>query len=97
MTPASSDPLVATLFALACRKFGMPIVLVVPSARLAGYAVTENLFATEECEIAIEIRPVEFAERAIMTVDVDVARDVLIAMGISVPTAIPDANALSDV
>ena len=96
MTPASSDPLVAVLFALACRRFGPPVVLILPLERVEGLTKSENLLATEECEIAVAISPCEFAERAIMEVDVNVASDALRALGFSVPDAIPDVNALRD-
>src|SRR5579872_4122419 len=94
VTPTSSDPLVATLFAIRCRRFGKAIVLV---ARRDAFAsqMTPNVLGESECEVPLPLPPPEFAKSAIIKIGVEEAMRILASMGFDLPGALPDNSALS--
>ena len=87
-TCATSDPLVATLFAVECRNVGRAIIHVL---RIAREQVLDsgNCFATEECERIVRLKPEEFASRAGSAIPVEKALAALASMGVEVPSRLP--------
>lgn len=96
MTPTSTDPLAATLFAVRCRSFGEAVVLVVRLEQVAEFVGDENIFSKLESEVTLSLRPADFAMRAIMKIDVATALDILVRMGFEVPTIISGTKRMDD-
>jgi hypothetical protein len=87
VTPTSTDPAVATIFAVEASNFGKGVVQIAPRGLVP--TIEGNVLAALEAEIGVELLPLEFAKRA-RPVSVDVARGTLREMGIDIPERIPD-------
>jgi hypothetical protein len=87
-TCATTDPLVATVFAVHCRNFGAAVVHVFDSR---GYQIVEstNCLADIEAEVLVESNPLDFAVAAVRTIEVDEAIEILDGMGFKIPTRLP--------
>lgn len=72
MTYTSTDPLVATLFAVACRGLGPAVLLASPRGRFPELepGPSDLLFQAWECSVTLAVRPIEFASRAEYSMDV---------------------------
>ncbi len=81
ITCTTTDPLVATLFAVECRNHGPAIILAAPRAAFERLIGPENFFKDMECAINLRIPPVEFARRAVLRLDVDRALERLRTIG----------------
>jgi len=93
ITPTTTDPAVATLFATEASQHGQGVVLIAPRA---GLPVGEpNVLATIEREVAVELLPSEFAARA-TGVNVADARAALTRVGINLPSKVTKGSLSSD-
>ena len=96
ITPASTDPLVATVFATEAEQYGKGVVYIASSSDLKGVTISEgNVLRDLEREVAIELLPQEFASRASITLSVQTARNILSDMGYSLPSNIFSKGELS--
>jgi RHS repeat-associated protein len=91
VTPTTTDPVVATLFATEASRYGEAVVLIAPRASLP--TIEGNVLAALEAEVGVELTPLEFAARA-QSVSLDQARSALGQLGIVTPAAIPNKAAL---
>ena len=97
LTPTSTDPLVATLFGIECRRWGRAILLLADRAVLEGLLTSENVLADIEQEIVVMVSPSEFAQQyAFREVPVDHARQALQELGYELPVAISSREALNE-
>lgn len=95
MTCTSADPLVATLFGLECLFHGHAIVQIALRSAVDRFIGPPNHFAERECEIALNMRPLDFLEHVSHAIDVDDAREILRDMGFErVPPLIYGKEAL---
>jgi len=81
MTPTTTDPLVATLFAIECRNHGPALILAAPRSLFEGLIGPANYFSVIESAVNLEIFPMEFAIMAKEKLDVDQSIAVLHEMG----------------
>ena len=94
-TPVTTDPLVATLFALECRRHGSGVVHIASQSRLAGLIVPANVLAEVECEIGVNCTPLEFSgSYSEFRVTVELACEILNEMTIDVPQFIANHDRL---
>ncbi|WKK26697.1 RHS repeat-associated core domain-containing protein [Streptomyces olivoreticuli] len=84
ITPTSTDPGVATVFATHSEQYGSGVVLGIPRSSLDGVP-TYNGYIPAEAEVGIELAPGDLAGRASFRISSGTARDVLKDMGIDVP------------
>jgi len=89
ITPTSSDPTIATIFAINSKTYGKGVLQVALPSELQGVEVTGNVLQSLEKEVAIGLKPVEFAEKTTLTISADQARSILNNMGIKLPANIP--------
>lgn len=89
ITPTSTDPVVATIFAIEASNYGRGVVLVAPRAGLP--TVPGNVLAGIEAEIGVAMSPSTFAAHA-SSVGVAEARSALGQLGIQLPGSISRAN-----
>ncbi len=89
ITPTSTDPGVATIFATHSEQFGQGVVQVAKSGNpnLAGVARYPGYIAAE-AEVGVEVVPDAFAQAADLTIPASQARSILGDMGISIPRQI---------
>jgi RHS repeat-associated protein len=85
VTPTSTDPAVATLFATEASRFGEGVVLLAP--RSAVPTIPGNVLAALEAEVGVALKPVEFAARA-QSVNLAEARAVLQQLGVELPAQV---------
>ncbi|MFF9072395.1 putative T7SS-secreted protein [Streptomyces sp. NPDC014872] len=91
ITPTSSDPGVATVFATQSERFGDAIVEIYPRGALDGVPVHQGYIA-REAEWPVELSPAELASRASAQVPSATAREILSEMGIHVPRKIGNGD-----
>ncbi|NKI40675.1 RHS repeat protein [Streptomyces sp. LD120] len=84
ITPTSSDPGVATVFATQSERYGDAVVEIYPRRALDGVPVHEGYIA-REAEWPVELSPAELSSRASAQIPSSTAREILSEMGISVP------------
>ncbi|MFI1796997.1 putative T7SS-secreted protein [Streptomyces sp. NPDC020379] len=84
ITPTSTDPGVATVFATHSEQYGSGVVLGIPRSSLEGVP-TYNGYIPAEAEVGVEMAPGDLAGRASFRIPSGAARDVLRDMGIDVP------------
>jgi hypothetical protein len=97
ITCTTTDPLVATLFAIECRNHGRPAILAVLSNSFGGLIAPPNHFAVIESAVNLPISPSEFANRAEVILDVDRALEILRSLGFQdLPVRLRDKEALRD-
>src|SRR5215212_7292635 len=76
LTPTSVDPLVATLFAIECARFGKAVVVAVDAGQEQGM-IHESVNCLEqiEREVVLKMTPIEFAgHAAAISVPLEIAR-----------------------
>jgi RHS repeat-associated protein len=89
ITPATTDPGVATIFATEAQTYGRGVVHIARAKDLAGVTIGEgNVLANLEREVGVHIAPAEFAQRASTTISAEQAKAALGELGISVPAAL---------
>jgi RHS repeat-associated protein len=89
VTPASTDPVVATIFALESKNYGTGVLKVALPEDLEGVILGPgNTRAALESEVGVQLTPTEFSERASITITADQARGILGNMGIKLPSTV---------
>jgi len=95
VTPTTTDPVVATIFATESASYGKGVVYLAAPANLAGANIMKgNVLRDLEAEVAVGVSPTEFARRAGATISAAKARDILGSMGIKLPPVIRGPAAL---
>ncbi len=85
ITPASTDPAVATTFAIECKNHGVGVVQVISEETLKAKGIAikgGNYLKSFEAEVGVSVAPLEFARSANYTIPVSVSRQILKDMGI---------------
>jgi hypothetical protein len=95
VTPTTTDPLVATLFAIECRNHGQAIILVAPGKVFAALIGKRNHFAIVECAVNIMVPPDVFARNAVRVVDADQSIAILNELGFRLPIRIARGSLLT--
>jgi hypothetical protein len=93
-TSTRTDPLIATLFAVECRRKGEAGIYVATLPSVADLLVPPNCLAEVECEVALGILPVEFASKYSRWIPAETAKDVLGNIGFEVPETISNIGRL---
>lgn len=88
ITPTSSDPVVATIFATNAENYGKGVLQVALPKNLRGVEFTSNVLSDMEKEIAVGIKPAEFTSKATLTITSGEARGILGEMGIKLPSKV---------
>jgi hypothetical protein len=95
ITCTSTDPLVATLFAVECRNHGRAIIAAAKRENFRGLVGPPNHFAVLESAVNLYVPPPEFAARVQIMLDVDRALAILSEIGFKdLPVRIRDKEAL---
>lgn len=95
-TPATTDPLIATLFALECRRHGPAVVFAVRLSQVADLVDHGNVLAALECEVVLNVEPLQFADKiAEWCVGVEDAKETLQDLGFDLPGIVPHRRLLS--
>jgi hypothetical protein len=87
LTSTTSDPVVATLFAMTAARHGQPVVYVIPVARLTGPVQDRrgrSWLAALEAEFVVAMSPTEIASVA-RAVGVGAAKACLEGLGVVFP------------
>ncbi|OZV84425.1 hypothetical protein CA850_00760 [Micromonospora echinospora] len=88
VTPTSSDPGVATIFATHSEQYGShSVVQIALPEDVAGFERYPG-YIPREAEVQFDMLPAEFARRASMEIPASTARGILERMGINVPRTI---------
>jgi hypothetical protein len=95
MTPTSTDPLVATLFAMECIQHGEAIVYYARWETFKDRIRKPNVLARRECEVGVSMQPLEFAASAKGRIHALAARAILASMGFQIPPRITDRGFLT--
>ena len=91
VTPMTTDPLVATLFALECLRHGPAIVQFCERRAVAGILVSGNVLADLEREVVVDEPPAVFTERfEAGTIEARAAREILAELGYELPPTVAD-------
>lgn len=98
ITCTSTDPLVATLFAIECRNHGHAIVLAACRQNdLLGSRAPPNHFFEIECAVNLYIPPLQFAIKSDVILEVDRALAILRELEFhDLPVRIRDKETLRD-
>jgi hypothetical protein len=91
VTPTSTDPGVATIFATHSEQFGESVVQIARPGDVAGVPTYEG-YIPSEAEVGVELTPEEFANRASLHIPSNAARKILSNMGIDIPSRIGIAD-----
>lgn len=78
---ATTDPLVATLFALECRDHGVAVILAARKTTMEDRVAPANYFDIIECAVNLQCSPIEFEKNADFVLDVDDALEILRELG----------------
>ena len=81
MTCASTDPFVATLFAIGCRNHGPGQILVAERQPIEYLVGPSNSLAEMECAVNIRMLPDVFESNAILKLDVELSMRILVELG----------------
>ncbi|WNZ24537.1 hypothetical protein HJG54_17880 [Leptolyngbya sp. NK1-12] len=84
ISPASIDPLVATIFALEGKAQGGDAIVLIATQRGLGNPAVDigNVRRTLEREVQVDMLPLEFQSKASYAISVDRARQILSEMGV---------------
>ena len=97
MTCTSTDPLVATLFALECLFHGHAVVHFVLKSVVSPFIGPSNFFDHKELAVNLQPGPLEFLQYVSHSIDADDAREILWSIGFEqVPTFIYGLDLLND-
>ena len=91
-TSLTTDPLVATLFAIECARKGSAIVYLVPRASVSGFVTSANYLAHIEKEVVVDLLPKDLCHNH--SVSVMRAYDILIELGCDLPIAMSGLDSL---
>jgi hypothetical protein len=81
ITCTTTDPLVATLFAIECRNHGRAVILMSRRGLFIELREAPNFFSVIEAAVDLQILPVEFARMAEIELDVERSIEILNEMG----------------
>jgi hypothetical protein len=96
ITPTTEDPIVATLFALECCRFGAAVVLFCRRGMVESLIQPSNVLVDLEREVAIGVSPLDFATSyALRSVPAMDCRNVLAELGFELPPLIEDKHHLN--
>jgi hypothetical protein len=98
ITCTSTDPLVATLFAIECRNHGHAVILAATKRDdFLGYTAPPNYFFDYESSVNLYIPPLQFAAEAGIILEVDRALAILRELGFEeLPVRISSKEMLRD-
>ena len=97
ITCTTTDPLVATLFAVECRDHGRPAILVARRDLFEHLIAEANFFAVIECAVNVRMLPVDFAALAEVVLEVDDSLTILRELGFGeIPIRLSGVGALQD-
>jgi hypothetical protein len=97
ITCTSTDPVVATLFAVQCRNHGRAIIVAAKRANFQRLLGPANHFSVLESAVNLYVPPLEFVAKAEIILDVDRALAILREMGFEdLPVRIRDQESLRD-
>lgn len=97
ITCTTTDPFVATLFAIECRNYGHGVILMAARQRYEGHITSSNWFALEEAAVNLAIRPSEFEKAVDKILEVDEAIRILGELGFEkLPTRLKDPTDLGE-
>jgi hypothetical protein len=85
VTPTSSDPGVATIYAIEGKNYGEGVLHIALPEQFIGKEVAANVRKTLEQEIVAGVTPTEFANQSSITISADQARGILKKLGIKIP------------
>ncbi len=90
ITPTSLDPVVATIMATEAEAYGAGIVYMATEADLQGVKLLANANVLQELEreVAVELQPLSFAQRASTSITAQQSRQIIKELGISIPSKI---------
>src|ERR1700730_311767 len=82
LTPTSTDPLVATLFALECLRYGPAIVQFCEVNSVVNLIAPGNVLADLEREVVVAVAPDIFTVQFVVsTLTVQLSREILAELG----------------
>ncbi len=98
ITPATTDPVVATIFATESANYGLGVVQIASPQALAGVDILQgNVLSSLESEVGVGLPPAGFAASADTTITAAQSRAILQEMGVSLPSQIANPGALNTV
>ena len=93
ITPTSTDPLVSTVFAVNGEQYGKGVLYICSTDDLKGVSYTaSNVLSDYEKEVCFNMQPLEFANRASISISASDARNILKDMGYYIPSRITNGN-----
>ena len=95
VTPASTDPAVATAFGVHGEEFGNGVVHIASPADLAGAKLYPPSLGGLEAEVGVGMTPAEFASSAGTSIPAGQAQGILAEMGVPVPGQLPTVSSLN--
>jgi hypothetical protein len=87
-TPTSTDPLVATLFAIESSGHGEGVLHIALRRRFARRIAPGNYYKNLEREVVVALQPIQFAALADITISAQQARRHLADIGFPLPPVI---------
>lgn len=97
ITCTTTDPLVATLFAVECRNHGRAVILVARRELFRELHGAPNYFSVSEAAVNLQIVPVEFAKLAEIALGVERSIEILCEIGFQdIPVRLAGYAALQD-
>jgi len=96
ITPTTTDPFVAALFAIECRNHGPAVILAVPESLFADVIAPPNHFAVIESAVNLRVSPIQFAKQAEVVLNVDKALEILREIGFDVSVRLRDIGTLRE-
>ena len=98
LTPTTTDPFIATLFALECRRHGSAVIYSVDLADVAHLIAPANVLAELEREIVVNVAPMRFIrDFNSWKIPVETACQVLVELGVELPGVISNKYHLQKV
>lgn len=96
VTPTTTNPFIATLFAVECQRLSSGVVLACLKSDVEHLIGASNVLSEVEQEVVVDVAPAEFSRRfAHWKCEVTKARAVLLELGYEVPEYIGDKNTLN--
>jgi hypothetical protein len=97
ITCTTTDPLIATLFAIECRNHGHAVILVARRELFREFRGAPNYFSVSESAVNLQIVPAEFAKMAELVLDVGRSIEILREVGFpDLPVRLAGYAALQD-
>ncbi|MET6997054.1 RHS repeat-associated core domain-containing protein [Chitinophaga defluvii] len=93
-TPTSPDPGVGTIFAINSSNYGKGVLQIAlpKSLKNVEIGVANNVLADMEAEVVVGLKPLEFAQKAHITITAEQSRGILKGMGINLPARISNSS-----